>query len=81
MCARNHTLVWFCQIWLKLSNPMRFSNKSVRRLAPAALQTAWRHQGAWERVLPRRGSARKFASLHELIGGAELTFWSAAACL
>ena len=32
-------------------------------------------------MLLRRGSADMSASLHELIGGAELTFWSAAACL
>ena len=55
--------------------------KAALLLQSRSTCTVWRCQGAWERVLPRFGSAHTFASQHEPTGGAELTFWSAAACL
>ncbi len=48
-------------------------------LLQTANNTTWRHRESWERMLPQHGSVHTFASRHEPIGGAELTFWSAAA--
>lgn len=55
--------------------------KAALLLQSRSTCTIWLRQGAWERVLPRFGSAHMFASQHDPTGGAELTFWSAAACL